>query len=447
MPISARLPGITTAAYREYVASLEEESRRLRAERRAMETAMGVVHFDLRGRITHANQRFAEILGYADPDSLQGVPHQRFCDAQYAASADYEAFWAALRRGDPQQGRVRRLDAQGRTVWLEASYNPVMDDDGQTASVIKIASDITERVNKGIRDRAIIGALDRVMAVAEFTVDGTLRKANENFRRLMGYDAGSIEGVHHREFCPPEFAGSDDYAAFWKRLRAGEYYADRVQRRARDGSARWLQASYNPVFDDDGRVVGVIKFATDITDEVHRQETERESAAYALDVSRQSAERSRAGVDTVNRSLEEIQRMSERIEQATTEAEGLDDNAERISAIVAAVRGVADQTNLLALNAAIEAARAGDAGRGFSVVADEVRKLAERTASETTEISGMVADVQRRTRDFVAQMEGLLEHVRQGVALTRETGETMAEVNRYAESVVDATGRVSEIRT
>ncbi|MCS4504921.1 methyl-accepting chemotaxis protein [Arhodomonas aquaeolei] len=149
----------------------------------------------------------------------------------------------------------------------------------------------------------------------------------------------------------------------------------------------------------------------------------------------------------MNRSLEETRRMSERIEQAGREAEGLDEHAERISAIVAAVRGVADQTNLLALNAAIEAARAGDAGRGFSVVADEVRKLAERTASETTEITSMVADVQRRTRDFVAQMEGLLEHVRQGVALTRETGETMEEVNRYAESVVEAAGRVSEIRT
>nr|WP_165681133.1 PAS domain-containing methyl-accepting chemotaxis protein [Pseudomonas otitidis] len=125
-------------------------------------------------------------------------------------------------------------------------------------------------------------AVERSMAVIEFLPDGTIVSANENFLSAVGYRPEEVQGRHHRMFCEPAYANSTEYRRFWERLAAGEFIRDRFRRRDKQGRELWLEASYNPVRDTAGRVIGVFKLATDITAQVLREQ-QQESLISAID--------------------------------------------------------------------------------------------------------------------------------------------------------------------
>lgn len=205
-------------------------------------------------------------------------------------------------------------------------------------------------------------ALNRSQAVIEFALDGTILTANDNFLALMGYRLDQIAGKHHRIFCTPAHAQSDDYAAFWRKLATGAFDAGSYSRLTRDGREVWLQATYNPVFDADGLPQKVVKIATDITAQVHQEREARHDLA-------------------------DSRRLQQHLEQ---QKDALQSTMGQLADIVSTIRGIAAQTNMLALNATIEAARAGDAGRGFAVVAGEVKKLADDTRLATERAAAMM---------------------------------------------------------
>jgi len=251
-------------------AKAKVETSELVAIYEALERAQAIIEFELDGTIISANENFLRAMGY-ELDEIVGGHHRIFCVPEYAASDDYADFWQSLRSGKADTGEFKRMGKDGREVWLQASYNPVLDEDGKPTKIVKFATDVTAAKLQKAEFEGKLEAIDRAQAMIEFALDGTILAANQNFLDAMGYRAEEVVGQHHRIFCEPGYAESPEYAEFWKGLGRGEYSTGEFKRLGKDGREVWLQASYNPIFDTEGRPFKVVKFAADITDEVERR--------------------------------------------------------------------------------------------------------------------------------------------------------------------------------
>ncbi len=422
--------------YRQQVGELEAALADCHALHAALQRSMAIVELMPDGTVIDANDNFCRTLGYTLSE-LKGQHHRRLCDPAYAGSPEYDTFWASLRRGEFFRGPVRRRQRDGRDVWLEATYNPVLGPDGRVVKVVKFATDVTPQVIEAASQRAMVDAIERSMAVIEFATDGRILRANDNFCRAMGYSTRELAGQHHRIFCPEDFVRGPEYAQFWARLGRGEFCSGQYLRLDRQGREVWLEASYNPVFGPDGQVVKVVKFATDISERIRRHMAEREGAETAYKVALETREISQSGEGIILDTVDKMQHIAGIVDESAALVAVLGEQTARISSIVGTIREIADQTNLLALNAAIEAARAGESGRGFAVVADEVRKLAERTGKSTGEIAAMIQTIQKETGSVTASMNNGLAEVRAGVELANSAGAAIKQMRDGATRVVD----------
>jgi len=403
----------------------------------ALERSMAVVEFDLNGKVLRANDNFLQALGYR-PDELSAKSHRDFCLPALTNSAAYGEFWAALRAGKFVSGTFQRVNKDGQTVWLEASYNPVLDERGQVLKVVKYALVVTDKVAQEAATRSKLVALDRAMAVIEFDLSGNVLVANENFLNVMGYGLAELKGKHHRMFCEPGLVNSDGYTDFWRRLNGGEFFSGQFKRLGKHGRVVWLEASYNPVYDADGKLTKIVKFASDITERVEKFEADSRGASRAYHISAETEKFAEQGTQVIQETASEMRRIAENIGASARLVGQLGDRSEQITAIVNTIRGIADQTNLLALNAAIEAARAGDQGRGFAVVADEVRQLAGRTSRSTAEIAEMISKILAETRDAVVSMNATQEGAQRGVTLADQAGSVILQIRNGTSDAVEA---------
>ncbi|MEO1042858.1 MAG: PAS domain S-box protein [Pseudomonadota bacterium] len=247
----------------------------------AVNRTQATIEFDLKGRILTANDAFLQTTGY-DLSEVVGQHHSMFCDPEYAASNEYRDFWERLGEGKHDSGKYRRYGKDGQPIWIQAAYNPVVDAEGEVIRVIKFATDITEAEKAAFDQKTIRSAVDRTHAVIEFDMNGIVQTANEAFCSCMGYALDEIVGLHHSTFCDPDYAQSTDYRAFWTKLGRGEFDQGKYTRRTKAGDEIIIDAAYNPVLNDSGQPVKVVKFCKDIT-AVERQAAEMVFKSSALE--------------------------------------------------------------------------------------------------------------------------------------------------------------------
>ena len=530
------------------------------AQSAAINRSQAVIEFRMDGTIITANQNFLDAMGYR-LDEIQGKHHQMFAPPDLRGSEAYKAFWASLNRGEFQSAEYKRIGKGGREVWIQASYNPILDDSGKPVKVIKFATDITEKKIRGMEDAGKISAIGRVQAVIEFNLDGTIITANANFLATLGYRLDEIQGKHHSMFVAPGERDSPAYREFWAKLGRGEYEAAEYKRFGKGGKEVWILASYNPILDEAGKPFKVVKFATDVTadklkaanyagqieaigksqaviefsmdgqvltananflgalgyslaeiqgkhhslfvpsdqrdNEAYRafwanlnrgefQSGEYERVGkggkqiwiqasynpirdlngkpfkvvkYASDTTAQVLARMRsekvrgmmesvaAGAEELNASVREISAaMSksretaltavDRVEGADQQAQRLSEAAESMSSIVQLIGDITGQINLLALNATIELARAGEAGRGFAVVASEVKNLANQAKQATDKIeqeignlNGISGDVVEALGSIKKAIQEVSEYVTSTAAAVEEQSTVTSEMS------------------
>ena len=244
----------------------------------AISRSMAVIEFELDGTVREANENFCLAMGY-EKDEVVGKHHRIFVDPAYASSPAYKEFWAKLRSGQFASGEFKRIKASGEVIYLQATYNPVLDAAGKPYKVVKFAQDVTPQVEErerlsGETSRAVgvFDAISRSMAVIEFDLDGTIRELNDNFCAAMGYDRAELLGKHHRLFVEPAYAASPAYKDFWSKLRSGQFAGGEFKRIRTGGETIWLQATYNPILDANGKPFKVVKFAQDVTAQVEERE-------------------------------------------------------------------------------------------------------------------------------------------------------------------------------
>ncbi|OJF98777.1 methyl-accepting chemotaxis protein [Pararhizobium antarcticum] len=247
--------------------SLTSDSSAIQA---ALNKSQAIIEFDMKGKILTANANFCRAMGY-ELSEIQGQHHSLFIDPADAASPDYRAFWERLNKGELDQRQYRRIGKGGREIWIEASYNPIFRG-SKPYKVVKFATDVTASKLKAAEDAGKLSALSRAQAMIEFTPKGEILTANENFLSALGYQLAEIQGKHHSIFCDPAFVRTEDYRSFWQKLSQGEFIADEFLRIGKGGKRVFIQASYNPIFDMNGNVIKVVKFATDVTERVRAVE-------------------------------------------------------------------------------------------------------------------------------------------------------------------------------
>ena len=452
----------------------------------ALHRSHAVVEFDMQGHILSANQNFLDTFGYALSE-IAGAHHRIFVPDRDINTVAYADFWAKLNRGEYHSAEFKRIGKGGKEIWIQASYNPVLNQRGKPVKVVKIATDVTAQKSHVIELTSQIKAIGKSHCVIHFNPDSTVITANANFLDAFGYKLEEIKGQKHQMFVPVDERTSAAYLEFWRALNRGEFQSAEYMRLGQGGKKVWIQATYNPIVDPaDGKIIKIVKFAMDVTAQVMERsrrtdihhaidtdigristalQTASDQASHAASASMQtsdmvesvaaSAEELAATISEINERMSEAARVSE---QAVSQSGGsiemvqsLTHAASRIGEIVNLIQTIAQQTNLLALNATIEAARAGDAGRGFSVVANEVKTLATQTAQATADISSQIVSVQQAAEsvaEAIGRIAKTIEQVNSISNLIAEAVESQAavteEISSNMQNAASGTGAISQ---
>lgn len=462
-----------------------------KAKLEALSRSQAIIEFKLDGTILNANENFLKTLGYSEKEII-GKHHSMFVREEEKNDAHYRTFWDDLNKGEFKSDEFCRLTKHGEEIWIQATYNPLLNSSGKPYGVIKFATDITAMKVEMAEKIGQINAIDKSQAVISFDLNGIIEDANDNFLNTTGYSLQEIKGQHHRMFVDDKAKSTPEYSRFWEALKRGEFQSGEYMRIAKSGKEIWIQATYNPILDTNGNPFKVIKFASDITEQVNDRNRRKEaqsiiddgiegiigaitetsqqaiSVTQASETASQNVQSVASGTEELSASVGEISNQVsmaleisvEAVNQANhtnTIVSGLSQAGQKIGEVIELINNIAEKTNLLALNATIEAARAGESGRGFAVVASEVKTLATQTSNATDEISTQIAAVQTTTQEAVSAIESITSTiskineisttistaVSQQSAVTSEISSNMLQASQGVETIARSIGEIA----
>jgi methyl-accepting chemotaxis protein len=412
---------------------IQTQDVELQAIHAALNRVQAVIEFDLEGRILHANDNFLRVLGYALED-VQGRHHSIFCEPEYAASPAYKQFWAGLAAGEFQYGEFKRVSKDGRDVWINASYNPVMDADGKPYKIIKFATDITNNKLRNAEYEGKVSAIGKAQAVIEFDMQGHVLAANDNFLDVMGYYLDDIKNEHHRMFVDPDFAASAEYKRFWQKLNRGEFDSGRYKRLGNNKKTVWIQATYNPILDLNGKPYKIVKYATDITAQVALEES----------VARQAT----SDAEKIARLLESVDRAANGDLTSKIIVDGdepLDQLAEGISKMIADLRKVISDVVMSASGLADASTTIAERSNAVAVGTQALGATVEQMNASIDGLTSSINIIAGNTSDADTLAKSTQHEAEAGAKAVAKSIEAMDLINRSSEDIGEIVKVISDI--
>jgi methyl-accepting chemotaxis protein len=394
----------------------------------AISKSQGVIEFNLDGTVITANENFLNVMGYT-LDEAVGVHHRNFVEQSYGNSNEYRQFWEKLNRGEFDSGEYKRIGKGGKEIYIQASYNPIFDPEGKPYKVVKFATEITEQKLKNADFQGKVDAIGKSQGMIEFNLDGTVITANENFLNVMGYTLNEAVGVHHRNFCEQSYTNSDEYKQFWEKLGRGEFDAGEYKRLGKGGKEIYIQASYNPIFDPEGKPYKVVKFATEITDKVHKVEKILEvvNAASQGDLTPEIDVTGSDDLGQIGEGLKNFfNNLKKDIGEISETAQSVSAASEELTSVSSSMSTSAEET---ASQAGVVAAASEEVGTNVQTVATGSEEMTASiseiaaNATEAAKVSNEAVEVTRRTNETISTL---------GVS-SKEIGEVVKVITSIAE--------------
>ncbi|MGV1752598.1 methyl-accepting chemotaxis protein [Agrobacterium sp. CG674] len=384
----------------------------------AMSKSQAIIEFKTDGTILKANENFCRVLGY-QLHEIVGQHHRLFVDRLEADSPDYRGFWAKLGRGEYESHQFKRIAKDGKEVWIQASYNPIFRG-GKPYKIIKFATDITAQKLRSAEDSGTMSAISRAQATIEFTPDGEILNANDNFLNALGYQLSEIKGRKHAMFCEPAYTQSAEYKQFWQKLAAGEFVAGEFTRLGKGGNKVHIQASYNPIFDMNGKVLKVVKFATDVTERVNNVD-QLANALKGLSEGDLTQQITSPFLPALERLRLDYNSTSEKLRST------LETVVENAGAISTASRQIQSASNELAKRTEQQAASV------------------EVTATALKEITTTVADSSNRAHEAGQMVRKTKENAEYSGKVVNQAIEAMGKIEQSAGEIASIIGVIDEI--